>query len=139
MPRAPTQKGLLEAWLERHRKPADPRKPTSPSGRETIKTPEPAPRALTQEVLLENWLKQQRESAYPRRRQAPAVARVTNAQEPPIQTPEPCLDEPKEPADRCLCDLPVDHRRNQNPKWTNDTWFEKRYGDPNYYSRVKGL
>jgi hypothetical protein len=27
----------------------------------------------------------------------------------------------------------------QNPKWNDDKWFEQRYGDPDYYSRVKGL
>jgi hypothetical protein len=26
-----------------------------------------------------------------------------------------------------------------NPKWSDDTWFEKQYGDPGYYKRVKGL
>jgi len=27
----------------------------------------------------------------------------------------------------------------QNPKCNDDKWFEQRYGDPGYYSRVKGL
>ena len=30
-------------------------------------------------------------------------------------------------------------QKDQNPKWIDDTWFEKRYGDPEYYSRIKGL
>jgi hypothetical protein len=34
---------------------------------------------------------------------------------------------------------PAGHEKNQNPKWSDDRWFEKRYGDPDYYSRVKGL
>jgi hypothetical protein len=34
---------------------------------------------------------------------------------------------------------PVGHHKVENPKWNDDTWFEKRYGDPEYYSRVRGL
>jgi len=30
-------------------------------------------------------------------------------------------------------------QKNQNPKWSDDTWFEKKYGDPDYYKRIKGL
>jgi hypothetical protein len=29
--------------------------------------------------------------------------------------------------------------RDPNPKWSDDAGFEKRYGDPNYYNRIKGL
>ena len=28
---------------------------------------------------------------------------------------------------------------DQNPKWSDDLWFEKKYGDPDYYTRIKGL
>jgi len=34
---------------------------------------------------------------------------------------------------------PATNRKGQNPKWNDDAWFEKRYGDPYYYKRVKGL
>ena len=34
---------------------------------------------------------------------------------------------------------PTRYQKVQNPKWTDDAWFEKRYGDPEYYTRVKGL
>ena len=34
---------------------------------------------------------------------------------------------------------PLTDQKNQNPKWTDDTWFEKKYGDPDYYTRIKGL
>jgi hypothetical protein len=30
-------------------------------------------------------------------------------------------------------------RKGQNPKWSDDAWFEKKYGDPDYYNRIKGL
>ena len=30
-------------------------------------------------------------------------------------------------------------RKGQNPKWNDDAWFEKRYGDPNYYKRIRGV
>lgn len=29
--------------------------------------------------------------------------------------------------------------KKQNPKWSADSWFEARYGDPDYYDRIKGL
>jgi hypothetical protein len=35
--------------------------------------------------------------------------------------------------------LPSKHQKDQNPKWNDDAWFEKQYGDPHYYDRVKGL
>ncbi len=31
------------------------------------------------------------------------------------------------------------NQKGQNPKWTDDKWFEERYGDPDYYHRIKGL
>jgi hypothetical protein len=34
---------------------------------------------------------------------------------------------------------PRTHRKNQNPKWNDDEWFEKKFGDPAYYNRVNGL
>jgi hypothetical protein len=48
------------------------------------------------------------------------------------------LKERKEPVDLRRRKLPAG-QKVQNPKWTDDAWFEKRYGDPGYYSRVKGL
>jgi hypothetical protein len=30
-------------------------------------------------------------------------------------------------------------KQKANPKWSDDNWFEKRYGDPGYYKKVKGL
>jgi len=30
-------------------------------------------------------------------------------------------------------------QKDPNPKWSDDGWFEKQYGDPHYYDRVKGL
>ena len=34
---------------------------------------------------------------------------------------------------------PTGHHKHKNPKWSDDTWFEKRFGDPDYYHRIKGL
>jgi hypothetical protein len=34
---------------------------------------------------------------------------------------------------------PSKPKAGQNPKWNDDAWFEKRYGDPEYYTRVKGF
>ena len=42
---------------------------------------------------------------------------------------------PRDPAPK----RPITHGNNTNPKWNDDAWFEKRYGDPDYYTRIKGL
>ena len=34
---------------------------------------------------------------------------------------------------------PCGQQKVPNPKWTDDAWFEERYGDPAYYNRIKGL
>ena len=34
---------------------------------------------------------------------------------------------------------PSKDQKGQNPKWNDDAWFEKRYGDPDYYKRIRGL
>ena len=34
---------------------------------------------------------------------------------------------------------PSSSKQKTNPKWSDDRWFEKQYGDPDYYKRVKGL
>jgi hypothetical protein len=31
------------------------------------------------------------------------------------------------------------YKNAPNPKWNDDKWFEKQYGDPDYYKRIKGL
>jgi hypothetical protein len=35
--------------------------------------------------------------------------------------------------------IPSGQQKAQNPKWTDDAWFKEEYGDPDYYTRVKGL
>jgi hypothetical protein len=44
-----------------------------------------------------------------------------------------------EPVDLRRRKPPAERRKNQNPKWNDDLWFEKEHGDPDYYKRVKGL
>jgi hypothetical protein len=34
---------------------------------------------------------------------------------------------------------PCSQQKDPNPKWSDDAWFEERYGDPDYYNRIKGL
>ncbi|MFY9727056.1 MAG: hypothetical protein WB579_08830 [Bryobacteraceae bacterium] len=95
-----------------------------------------------QEVLLENWLKKRREPVDLRNCQAPAKDKIGEAQKPmPLTPTQNSLLEnwSKEPVDLRRRKSPAEQRKGQNPKWTDDTWFEKRYGDPDYYSRVKGL
>jgi hypothetical protein len=45
----------------------------------------------------------------------------------------------KKPVDLPKRKPPCAHPINQNPKWSDDKWFEKKYGDPDYYKRVRGL
>lgn len=49
------------------------------------------------------------------------------------------LQEQKEAVDRARRKPPSGHQRNENPKWSDDSRFELRYGDPEYYHRIKGL
>lgn len=49
------------------------------------------------------------------------------------------LQERKESLDLPRRKLPTGHQKHENPKWSDDSWFEKRYGDPDYYYRIKGL
>lgn len=49
------------------------------------------------------------------------------------------LQEQEEAVDRARRKPPTGHQRHENPKWSDDSWFEKRYGDPDYYRRIKGL
>ena len=139
VPLTPTQEHLLGAWLEKHKAPVDPIRRQPPAGQETVSTPEPVPATPTQEVLLANWLRRQREPASLRRRTAPLEQNMGTAQEPPVQTQEPCQGMRKDSVHLRAWGRPASHKIYQNPKWNDDTWFEKRYGDPGYYTRVKGL
>jgi hypothetical protein len=49
------------------------------------------------------------------------------------------LKKQKQPVNLPRRKAPTVHQRDQNPKWNDDTWFEERHGDPDYYTRVKGL
>jgi hypothetical protein len=31
------------------------------------------------------------------------------------------------------------NQKERSLKWNDDSWFENRYGDPDYYKRVNGL
>lgn len=139
MPLTPTQEHLLETWLEKHNQHGDPRRRKPLGGQDIVQTPEPVPLTPTQEILLEDWLKRQKTPGYLQRRRTPFEQSISNTHEPPIQTQGSCLGKRKEAADRQRCQVPAGHRKNQNPKWSDDMWFEKRYGDPGYYSRIKGL
>jgi hypothetical protein len=49
------------------------------------------------------------------------------------------LKKQKAPGDPAKPKPRVRHATYQNPKWNDDAGFEKRHGDPDYYTRVKGL
>jgi hypothetical protein len=34
---------------------------------------------------------------------------------------------------------PSSIKKEPNPKWNDDEGFEKQFGDPDYYKRIKGL
>jgi hypothetical protein len=74
--------------------------------------------------------------------QAPAAQDTGETQEPiPLTPTQKSLLEnwSKKPVDSRKRKPPGGQEKNQNPKWSDDRWFEKRYGDPDYYIRVKGL
>ena len=139
VPLTPTQEYLLETWLGNHKARVDP-SVRQPIVEQTMaKPPDPAPPPPTREVLLANWLKKQREPARLQRRRAPIEQDIGKAQEPSIQTQEPCQGPPKDSDCLRVNGRPASQKKCQNPKWNDDSWFERRYGDPGYYSRVKGL
>jgi hypothetical protein len=49
------------------------------------------------------------------------------------------LQERKERVDLPRRTPPTGHQKHENPKWSDDPWFEKWYGDPDYYHRIRGL
>jgi hypothetical protein len=142
MPLTPAQQSLLESWLKKHSKPVDPRRGRGPAGQSTDANPEPIPRMTTQEALLENWLKLHRYPIDLRMGPWPARGIQFEAREPVPLTPtqeSAQEDWSKRPVDPRKRTPPGSHQANQNPKWRDDEGFEKRYGDPRYYTRVKGL
>ena len=139
MPLTQTQKRLLETWLKKHKAPVDPPNCHAPAGPEMVHTPEVLTPTAVQERLLASWLTKQRKQSCPQRRQALIEKVITKAQEPPIEARQHALIKGRAPANPGGCARPGSHEKYQNPKWSDDTWFEKRYGDPGYYSRVKGL
>jgi hypothetical protein len=50
---------------------------------------------------------------------------------------ENSLRQRKEAADLRKRQLPSGERKGQNPKWWDDAWFERKFGDPTYYTRIK--
>jgi hypothetical protein len=62
---------------------------------------------------------------------------------PDLPTPEfflkQWLKKRSQRADLQRSKTPSGNRNEANPKWNDDKWFEKKYGDPDYYKRVKGL
>ena|ERR1017187_1254589 len=99
------------------------------------------PLTLTPERFLKNWLKKHRETADSLKRQVPARGSVGEALEaiPLAPTQESLLEDwLKKPNDLRKRKSPSAHQTDKNPKWTDDAGFEKRYGDPNYYTRVRG-
>lgn len=100
------------------------------------------PLTPAQKSLLEDWLKKHTEAVDLQISQAPAEESADKTLEPmPLTPTQKSLLEnwSKGPVASRKHKPPSGHEKNQNPKWSDDRWFEKRYGDPNYYSRVKGL
>jgi len=52
---------------------------------------------------------------------------------------ESWLKKRSEPIDPKRRKLHSTGQKSPNPKWNDDAWFEKEYGDPDYYKRIKGL
>ena len=97
--------------------------------------------ALTpaQDSLLEHWLKERNDHVHPqplnlsggRRAEIQVLVPLTPTQDSLL---EHWLKKP------VVLPMPkTRHQKSQNLKWTDDVWFEERYGDPHYYTRIKGL
>jgi hypothetical protein len=128
--------------LKKHKEPADSLNRQVSAKGNIGEVPGPMPLVPTQEVRQEHWLKKDKEPVDLRISQAPAEERIGKTREPmPLTPTQKSLLESwaKEPVDLRKRKPPGGHEKHQNPKWSNDRWFEKRYGDPDYYSRVKGL
>jgi hypothetical protein len=52
---------------------------------------------------------------------------------------ESWLRKQQEPVVPRRLQTPGRHQKDKNPKWSDDAWFEKRFGDPDYYKRIRGL
>lgn len=79
------------------------------------------PLTPTQKAFLAKWLKKQQKKPVRRRNCNPSFSNQ------------------KEPVERPTSNPTCSNQKDRNPKWKDDEWFEKQYGDPDYYKRVKGL
>ena len=99
------------------------------------------PLTSAQSSFLNHWLKKRKDPVHLRGPERPGGERA-QTQELPLLTPtqESLLEHwLKKPVAPPKSTPPARHRESGNPKWDDDTWFEGRYGDPDYYTRVKGL
>jgi hypothetical protein len=111
------------------------------------KSREPTPLTPTQESFLENWLKKRKKSVDLQNRKIPGghhIDQNLNREPMPLLPTEVSplengLEKLKEPADPLRDKPPAGHQKGQNLKWSDDARFRERFGDPEYYNRIKGL
>ena len=94
------------------------------------------PLTPTQEAFLASWLRKHKKPVQRRTRTLPCSTQNEAVE---LPTPAPSSGNQKEPVELPTPNPPGGSQKNPNPKWKDDAWFEKQYGDPNYYKRIKGL
>jgi hypothetical protein len=99
------------------------------------------PLTPAQESLLDNWLKKRGDPLYLRRPRVPSelqgevldLAPLIPALEPFLETLS------KKPVDLPKVKAPGRRQQRQELQWCDDKGFQERYGDPDYYTRIRGL
>jgi hypothetical protein len=117
MPLTPPDDAFLASWLRKQEKPVQRRNLTFPCNEENQPV-EP--------------LTPQKEPVEP-----PTADPSFNGQKEPVEppTPDPSFNMQKEPVEPLTPNPSSNNQRGDSPKWKDDEWFEKKYGDPNYYKR----
>jgi hypothetical protein len=113
MPLTPPDDAFLASWLRKQEKPVQRRNRTLPFSKEKnpVEPKEPVEQPTTD----------------------PSFSRQKEHVEPP--TPDPSFNMQKEPVEPLTPNPSSNNQRGDSPKWKDDEWFEKKYGDPNYYKR----
>ena len=94
-----------------------------------------------QTLFLESWLKKGKDPVNLRKGKLPGGQKGDTRESVPLT---PTQEAVPENLLTKAADLPIGepldrHRKSQNLKWNDDSSFEERYGDPDYYTRVRGL
>jgi hypothetical protein len=133
---------FLANWLKKQKKSVQRRNCTLASSnlKEPMEPPTPNPSPDTQKEPVEPPTLNPSSCTQKEPVELPTPHPSSATQKEPVErpTPTPSSGSQKEPIEQAVPN-PTSIQKHQNPKWKNDEWFEKQYGDPDYYKRIKGL